>query len=345
MSDVTIDTLEAEYRANFARRPRATRNLSQLDGLLARLAALNAGDTAARAEQLRAAWSEERTQIASLQAGGDHNLRAWRASALADMLGRRYARHYAGQSRRSRDAAMLREMAARLSTWNKQSAAVAAAWDHPVWAEQRPRHAALLTSFQQELTELPTAFTSGSPEDQAGALAWRANAQNRWYRLCFAGKNRSTRRLGLLQRIADELGAVHAQMLALRDAGYAEAAHAGNIGIVSDGLALYHREIDAVRGAIASADPSNTFAAIAGEANAAFDAYRKDFAGRPFTNVNLEALADLCDTLTEIALHMDELDTARPGAGYDRNLAVVLENLSMYEDTLARARQSTTPAA
>ena len=48
-------------------------------------------------------------------------------------------------------------------------------------------------------------------------LATRANGQFSLYREHFAGKKRSTRRLGLLRRMIGELSDIHQSMLHLRD--------------------------------------------------------------------------------------------------------------------------------
>ncbi|HMV66103.1 MAG TPA: hypothetical protein PKA64_04590, partial [Myxococcota bacterium] len=94
-----LEAIDKEYQDHFARRPRLTRSLDRLDGLLARVAPLAEapGEVGDRARSLQETWRNERQVIAELQAGGDLARQAHIANALSNMTSRRYLRHYAGR--------------------------------------------------------------------------------------------------------------------------------------------------------------------------------------------------------------------------------------------------------
>lgn len=342
MSDAAaLDAIEREYQDHFARRPRVTRSIERLDGLIGRVAALLHGTDAATAKETKERYENERRLISELQAGGQVARNTHRANALSNLVQRRYARHYAGKARRSRDQAQLREAAERLQVYLGEMNTLAQAFDHAVFAEARKRHAELLTSIQEELTAIPADFASAQGADRATALATRANAQFRTYRLNFANKERGTRRVSLIERIVRELTDVENEMFALQRTGYDDAGHAKNITIVTDSLKIYKNELAAVRSARMNTTDATVYTALAAEANALFERYRAEFAGRDRKTLNPEPLAEIADSLFEIALHMDETDRTR-GGNYEANLFIVLENAWVYEDEITRIEAAKT---
>ncbi len=347
MTAAALDAIEKEYQDNFANRPRVTRALDKLDGLLARLAPIAAGQgaDADRARTMSESYGKERALIAELQAGGASAMAAHRANALANALTRRYARHFAGQSRRTRDVELLRELGDRVERCVEAMDEVATRWDHAVFADSRARHRQLLDAVRVEIGAIPQDQAGAAASEAASALAARANQQFRWYRLAFAGRDRSSRRPALLERMIRELEAIQAQMRALVAAGVQDATHAGNLGIVDSQLITWRQERAAISNARPRLDATGLFGAIAGEANAWFDQYRSGYRGKPRAEVSVDGLLDLCDALLEVGLHMDDVQRISGGDTYDKNLATVLENLNLYEREIDAVRQAQPPAA
>jgi hypothetical protein len=347
MADPTAElaAIDKEYQDHFARRPRVTRSLGKLDELLTRLQPLLAagGEGGERAAALNETWQKERTLIAELQAGGDLARQAHLANALSNLTGRRYLRHYAGKSRRTRDVSMLREILTGLERWNRQMTAIARQWDHPVFADARARHAEQITVCQRELEAIPSDSAWASPSERASAFATRANHQFRWYRIAFANKPRDSRRIQLLDRMVGELDEVHSGMQGLVREGYRDSSHLQNAEIVTRNLGVYRQELNQVRAAQAQ-NVAGLYGLLASEANGLFDRYRKDFAGQPRNTRDPEALAELCDTLLEVGLNMEDAQRARNDRSYENNLLVVLENLQMYENELERIVEARKPA-
>ena len=340
-----LDAIEREYQDNFARRPRVTRSLAKLDELITKVGPYQTDpEVGARAAEMKGRYQSERSIIAELQAGGQNARNAHRANALCNLFQRRYARHFANKSRRTRDQALLAEMANRLETFLGDMTNIAKLWDHQVFADARNRHQSLLSSVREELTAVPADFNGADVAERAGALATRANHQFRWYRLCFAGKDRATRRQALLERILRELTDVEAGMSAAIQGGYRDDAHNKNLGIVTDSLRIYRSEQAACRNARMQTTDANVYSALANEANGCFEKYRSDFAGKDRKSLDPAGLADVCDQLAELALHMDETDRVR-GGNYEANLFIVLENLAVYEnevELIEKARGTTT---
>jgi hypothetical protein len=347
MTAAALDAIEKEYQENFANRPRVTRALDKLDDLLARLAPIAAGSgaDADRARGMAESYGKERALIAELQAGGSAAMAAHRANALANALTRRYARHFAGQSRRTRDLELLRELGDRVERCVEAMDEVARRWDHPVFADARARHRQLLDAVRVEIGAIPQDQAAAAAGEAASALATRANQQFRWYRLAFAGRDRASRRPALLERMIRELEAIQAQMRAAVAAGVQDATHAGNLGIVDSQLITWRQERAAVANARPRLDATGLFGAIAGEANGWFDRYREGYRGKPRAGVSVDGLLDLCDALLEVALHMDDVQRISGGDTYDKNLATVLENLNLYEREIDAVRQAQPPAA
>jgi len=347
MSDPSaeLSAISEAYTRAFAARPRATRNLVELDGLVARLQAIQ-GAPGTTGETARAAldtYSRERTLIAEVQAGGASARKHQVWSALANHLVRRYQRHYAGQQRWTRDLAQLQALCARLQTLLDEGDALAKTWDHATFSDSRRRNREQLAAYQRELREVVAAIGTGASSDKASALANRANAVFRWYRLSFAGQSRLGRRPALLEQLVQELEGVLAGMDALTASGYRTAAHDKNAGIVRERLQVYRDELTAIRRVQSDQGYSQVFEATAQSANALFERYRSQFAGKSRAAMDPAQLEELTDALLEVALHMDDLDRFR---GDDRNLAnllIVLENLSLYEAEVDRIRQARAP--
>ena len=119
-----FDAINSEYEANFAGQSRATRDLSKLDQLSSRIKALvariDAIPAAARGadlntlrndiEEQRKLFEAERTQIERAKKLGPTLDRFAPLATAANLTFGRYARHFAGQGRETRDLELLEDM-------------------------------------------------------------------------------------------------------------------------------------------------------------------------------------------------------------------------------------------
>ena len=95
--------------------------------------------------------------------------------------------------------------------------------------------------------------------------------------------------------------------------------------------------------AIVRTTDGQVFEATAQAANALFERYRSQFAGKSRAAMDPAQLEELTDALLEVALHMDDLDRFRGDDRNHANLLIVLENLSLYEAEVDRIRQARAP--
>ncbi len=328
------------YRRDFAGKSRITRDVAVLDGLISELEVIHgqADGLDGAKESLMptvAGWltlyRTERESIAKAQEGGESEVVAHRISDWDWLNYRRYARHFAGQARPTRDLGLLTEMMVEQRRIRDELARVAAK-QAPDWRStlraQVERNLELYTS---ESDTIAAARRELPPERRAQVLATAANAQFSLWRDNFASRARRTRRLALLQRMIGQLEQILGDMVEVRDAGIRTEAHLGNIDKVADRLALYRKELGLIEQAIGAAGGDTIAAALGTEANEQFSAYRSAFAGKSRRDVSLSALGGICDRLQEVTRNMDTLDRTWGHSLNAKNLQVVLENLKRYE--------------
>jgi hypothetical protein len=334
------NTINEQYRKNFAGRSRISRDASMLDTLIADVqqVAVEAGSLAGAGESLlptlrdwESVYRTEREAIRGLQAQGDDAVTAARLHDAAWLSLQRYQRQFAGHRRATRDVALLAEQhsqaLAALATFNALGRAQDKSW-MPDTRSQLTGNADL---YGKEVVEIRQARKSLAPDERARALATVANGQFDLWRRHFQDQPRRTRRPALLERVAGALEAVQAEMEAVRDGGVRTEAHLGNITKVKDRAAHYRRELEQVRKARAGVRPADLAGLYGDEANVQFKRYRENFTGKSRLAVDLATLEDLCERLHELRFSMDELDREYGLAGNLSNLGVVNDNLKGYE--------------
>jgi hypothetical protein len=331
MSTTQAEAIHDRYRKGFVGRPRATRDLAQLDAIIRDTERLSA-DTGAAAlrstlgERL-ALYRTERAEIAAIQAGGPVAIAAWRLVEWSEITFSRYVRDYAGKQRPTRDLALLAEMAGELRGWIAALPAI----DDPRLTAQKGQMEANLRLFTEELAAIPAARAALAPTEQARVYATLANQQFALYRRHFEGKPRATRRLALLQRLLGALEAVHTGMVHVREMGVRTDTNDGNIAKVADRIAHHRGEIEKIRTARASASIGQLAGSLGEEANKQFNAYRAEFSGKPRDTRDLTRLEEHNDILQEIARTMQALEDERPDATNAKNIGIVLDHLKMSE--------------
>ena len=71
---------------------------------------------------------------------------------------------------------------------------------------------------------------------------------------------------------------------------------------------------------------------LGGAANDVFEEYRQKFAGKDRRSVDLATMSLLCDQLGEIARQMADMARTEKNDMNERNLDIVIERLSAYEE-------------
>ena len=351
------ESIFEEYDANFAGKPRATRDLELLDDLIERLeevlesarAKLNGGRNEALVAVIEQGtenleiYRRERRAIQEVQEGGEGPVRASRLATWANAEFHRYRRHFAGKDRATRDEELINEMISELKQIHGEMSALNRAEEIEGLPEDIETVEENLNHYRDERERIITARKEASLDEQASYLAIAANEQFAIYADLFAGKNRVTRRPKLLRRVVRSLENIQRRMEQLAEKGLEGGQNEGNIEVVEDNLSMYREELEEIEEARSQHDPDELASELGGAANEVFEQYRQNYAGKDRAGRDLEQLGRMCDELYHVARQMEELgdDNAIPMNA--ENLAVVLDNLSLYQreyDAVEEARES-----
>ena len=340
-----LEELDKEYAAGFAGQSRLTRDLELLDRIIARgariLERIDQIPSAAQGPELvrlrdaalqnLGLYRQERGAIERAQEVGP-TFEAFSIEATsANLVFARYARHFAGKDRSTRDLALLGELVEELKQIDKRMAALLEEANASDFERDRKVVKDNLAQYQSEIELIDNAQKSGTPEQRASILAALANAQFAVYQTNFAGEPRVSRRPALLMRITSSLKKIHERMVAFKEGGLDLDFNDRNIGIVEDRLKIYETELAEIRKVRQATAMPDIMGELGGAANKLFDEYRGAFADKPRAQVDLEKLGVICDKLAEIRRQMSEMAWAEDNEMNTKNLEVVTEQLVMFE--------------
>lgn len=349
-----LERLDKEYADHFAGQSRLSRDVDQIDRMIEKVAGIVAqvdkipaaaqGPELARLREAAATnlnlYKNERVAIVRAQEVGPQFEAFSMEATSANLAFGRYARHYAGQNRTTRDAALLGELVEELKRIEKRMTQLLNETKSPELERDRKVVRDNLEQYQKEIKLIVDAQKAGTAEEQASALALLANAQFAIYQGHFAGEPRISRRPALLMRVVSSLKDIHKRMGALRDAGLTIEFNANNMKIVEDRLATYETELGEVRKVRQGTSFVDIMGELGGAANKLFDDYRKGFADKPRNQADLEKLGLLCDKLGEIRQQMIEMSRAEDNEMNSKNLDIVTEQLVMFESEYEQVQAS-----
>lgn len=340
-----LDKIAARYEAQFAGHSRATRNLDELDaivkdtkGILSRIESIPA---AARDAQLTTIadtarenvriYEQERTLIVEAKEMGPAFDDFAPLAASANLVFAKYQRHFAGQSRSTRDPQLLAELAEELESIKEQMTELVGQGSVQRMKADLEVVTSTLSMYREEEKAIANAHAEGTVDDQVNRLAQLANAQFKLYADHFAGRSRTTRRPGLLVRMIAALESYLKRMKKLdgKDAGET---NKKNIGIVESQLGTYRAELAEIRKARQGAPFADLMGMLGGAANELFDEYRKNFSGQDRKTRDLELLSRICDDLGDIKRQMTDLSRAESSDMNAQNLQIVISQLTQFEE-------------
>jgi hypothetical protein len=341
-----LDRIAARYESQFAGMPRSSRNVDELDAILADTRsvlariesipeAVRPPELGALAETVRsnvALYERERTLILDAARIGPEYERFAGLATTANLVFARYRRHFAGQSRTTRDLGLLDEMIDDLeSTEEGMAEVVSEAKKAPELARDLELVRSTLKLYREEREQILHARDEGTPEERASLLAQLANGQFRLYQMHFAGKARATRRPALLLRMLDQLGKILAAMQALARGGLKGGNNADNIAVVERQIDTYKKELDAIRESRKGISFGDLLGMLGGAANDVFEAFRAEYAGKDRKTRDLDALSVHCDELGDIRRQMVDMGRAEPSASNESNIDIVSTQLMSFE--------------
>jgi hypothetical protein len=342
-----LEQIDREYASDFAGHSRLTRDLSQMDRMIKRAAAVvdqvdripsaAQGPELARVREVATQnlqlYKTEREAIAKAQAVGPSFEQFAVEATSANFVFARYVRHFAGKDRSTRDVALLGELVEDLRQIDKRMTQLLQGADKGQKDFENDRKVVRenLAQYQKEIELVEAAQVAGTPEDQASVLATLANEQFAVYQGHFAGEARISRRPALLMRVVATLKKVRERMTKLRDGGLTVEFNDKNIAIVEDRLKTYETELGEIRKVRQQTPMTDIMGELGGAANKLFDEYRTNFADKPRSAADVNRLAIICDKLGEIRRQMVDMSLAEDSDMNQKNLDIVTEQLVMFE--------------
>ncbi|MEZ4268933.1 MAG: hypothetical protein R3F39_21460 [Myxococcota bacterium] len=343
------DALWGRYRFRFAEKPRATRDLAEIERMLAEAKALVVEARALGAESaaLKATLDErarhyemEREAIREARAAGPAQYEAAVLGTRANFLIARYHRHFAGHERRTRDLGLLNELIEEAEDLQRGMARLVARGNLEGLRKDLEIVSENLAIYRNEREAVEEAQQAGAAPERAGLLAGLANQQFAIYQARFAGRSRLTRRQGLLERMIAELVRISREMQQLRAAGLTDAGHGRNIDIVAERLAGWRVELEAIDAAQAEASAPTRIDALGAEGNRLMAAYDSEFAGQDRATRDPEALSALADELGDVEAELTALAKRFDLDPQDGPLGLVRDTLFMFEREVGQIREA-----
>ncbi len=349
-----VDAVSQRYDARFAGKARATRSVEELDEIIRDLKALHTegqglmnGDNTELQQILETAqsnidlYTEERKKIVDIQNQGPEVVEGAMLANWANFVFDEYHRHFAGKNRGTRDVGRIDEMIAELEGVKDDMEALLKKSDLEGTQKDLEVVKNNLKMYQDELENILAARRAGTRDERISNLANMANDQFSIYRAQFAGKGRTTRRPGLLERVIKNLNGILNDMRELNTKGTRSEINVKNITIVQENLKLYTSELKEIKGARDNTTLEDFAGMLGGAANDTMAAYREHFAGQNRATRDLDLLSSLIDEMYEIALQMREVKDAAPDLDVNsRNIQIVLDNLIMYQTEYRRVQEA-----
>lgn len=334
-----LDQLQGRYSFVYAGKPRVTRPLGELDDIIRTGEALlteatgtaGATEVVSEIKERLDLWGAERSAIVAAQAEGPGAYEAAVLGTRANFVFGLYRRHFANQSRASRDPKLLEEMIEMLDEIATDMAQLATEYTSDTLSNDYDTVQNNIETYNGELTAIRSAKVAGDIAEQASLLAGDANTQFTLYRTHFANRSRLSRRIGLLERIISALEDIQTKMRAISAEGFSEEFHTKNLDIVGQKLDHYRKEADAIRDARAGTNMDQLVGTLGQEANSIFEEYNKNFAGQNRATRDLDMMTAICDRLFEVERQMWDLSRAVEHESNLRNLRIVHDSLMVYD--------------
>lgn len=330
-----IDDIHARYRSRFANFPRITRDPELLESILtdARQLVGTSGLDAEEAKTLETnvdLYEKELQGIRAAQGQGPAAMVIHRLTTWANYTQSRYARHFAGQQRRTRDLGILAQCIDDGERLLKEMEALAKRDATPDLTRGMEITRNNLKTYRTERDRIREERKKVFGADRGTLFARLANDQFGRYRTHFANKSRASRSPRMLVYIVDALQEILDGMEALYEDGFTTEAHTKNIALVKNNLGVYKAERENIARVLGQIPLTQRVGELGGAANEVFKTYRENFAGQNRTTRDLPLLDQQIDLLLAVAHEMDRIDRDHDDDTNASNLALVMDMLHLY---------------
>lgn len=243
------------------------------------------------------------------------------AAAVLDRLQEQYRIQFAGRARVSRDPEVMERMIEQLASVAPQVAGkpdLQTRWDDSN------------ELFRKEFQAIMAARAVPGALQAHRLRQWAELSMGR-YRRAFAGRNRHTRDLGLLEDLRTALEAQRARIAALHEESAALGLEA-DLGRIDNTLGLCRTESDQIRQARLQGSHEDQGTRYANLANTQFRLYQEGFAGKARLSREPARLTRIVTELEGIAAGMARLQAAGfASEPNDRNFKIVTERVHAYK--------------
>ena len=372
-----LEKIHSRYQFRFAGQPRITRNLAELEAIVAdasdvlrrasRLSRANGGETMTLAQERVDLYTNERENVKEAQSGGPNPLHASLLATRANAVFANYRRHFAGKDRGTRDLGLLTEMLSDLSEIKSKMTDLLVEFDTEGLRADLNTVEQNMDLYEREFTEIQNTRKMGSASEQVSRLATSANNQFALYSAHFAGKSRVSRRPNLIERIIGELKEIHIAMseIDMTQTGFNALTNVVSVGndstpnsdadrnnanmdIVRSQIEAYENELSGIRAAKESTNVDTLIPELAKAANESFKAFDTNFAGQNRSTRDLALLNTIIDGLGEVERQMALLDRAYKDKTNADNLNIVRDTVVRFNreyTQIQEAQSGTTPQA
>jgi hypothetical protein len=256
-----------------------------------------------------------------------------------DQLDNEYSSNFAGQSRMTRDVALLDRIITRGNDIVKRIDQIPSAAQGPELVRLRDAAKNNLALYAQERGAILRAQEVGPTFEQFSLEATSANLVFGRYARHFAGKDRATRDLALLGELVDDLKQIDKRMAALLDEHRVQEFQRDREVVVQN-LQQYQKEIPLIENAQKSGTPEERASVLASLANNQFAVYQTHFAGEPRISRRPALLMRIISSLKSIKERMVAFQQGGLNLEFnDKNIEVVTGRLEVYENELAEIRK------
>lgn len=308
-----MNRLHQDFLLHFSGHVRMTRDLEQLDALLAEMEALR-HKANSQAFQSEGRWQSlldllvrrldeyqaERGAVAQIQASAsaqDRQASQW--TARARIVLHRFSRHFAGQTRRTRDIEQLAEILAEIQEIFESLRPLARTIHLRSVAEEIGAVGGYVEFLAAEREELREARCAGSWLDQSAN--WQVllkNLEEGW-RAEVAAQPRTTRRLGLVERYIRSLDGVLEGLMTARHANLPDQ-HELALDRAAQLLVRWQDELVDLRNWQDTMTAAQRADALWARAAECAQLFLDHWTGSPANAMDLDALRDLTDSLDEV---------------------------------------------
>ena len=261
-----------------------------------------------------------------------------------DSISSEYDRDFAGQSRNTRDMDQLDGLIRKTKDVLKRIDEIPAVAQGPQLTTFRELVVGSQSTYETEKKAIETARSMGPEFAEFSLQATLANFVFARYGRHFAGQDRSTRDVGLLGEMIEDLKQIRKQMGVLASKKKSEN-YDRDINVVDSNLKMYQNELTEIQAVHKNASKEDQAGIMASLANEQFNVYRIHFAGQSRNTRRPQLLMRVVDNLKRIKTTMEALKRENVASEHNpKNVEIVTENLAMYETELGeirKARQST----